>query len=72
MCKTSLLPNATATVYLDGLIFLLPNSRSRMCQALIHTGAEHHALQIEITECADEEHGHEHGHGHEQPLSDNG
>jgi hypothetical protein len=56
MCEISLLHNATATVYLDGLIFLLPNSRSGMCRALIHTGAEHHALRIEITECADGEH----------------
>lgn len=46
----TLLPNATATVYLDGLIILLPNSRSKMCRALIHTGADHHALRIEVME----------------------
>src|SRR6059058_1079920 len=56
MCEISLLHDATVTVYLDGLIFLLPNSRSGMCRALVHTGAEHHALQIEITVCDDEEH----------------
>jgi hypothetical protein len=69
MCETTLLHDATATVYLDGLIFLLPNSRSGMCRALIHTGAEHHALRIEITECD----GHEHeqpSHAHALPSSD--
>jgi hypothetical protein len=69
MCKTSLLPSATATVYLDGLIFLLPNIRSRMCQALIHIGAEHHALQIEISDCGNAEHKEGHDHQHAMPLS---
>lgn len=47
-----LLAGATATVYLDGLIFLLHNGGRGLCRALIHTGAAHHALRIEVSDAA--------------------
>jgi hypothetical protein len=48
MSATTLPTDPTVTIYLDGLMLLLHGDGERLCQALVHTGADHHELKIEV------------------------
>jgi hypothetical protein len=50
MSLPTLLNEPSATIYLDGLIILVHNAESKLTIAGIHTQAEHHVLNIEVTQ----------------------
>jgi hypothetical protein len=50
MSLPTLFNEPSATVYLDGLIILVHNAESKLTLAGIHTQAEHHVLNIEVTQ----------------------